>query len=328
MHHPKSTFRRALVVAASVGILAAGTASALAQSPSPSKPFRLIVPFPPGGGADSSVRMVADRLGKSMGVQVIVDNRAGAEGILAVNELRAAPPDGHTIMFGSPSALLYVPQTRTKPPYDPLRDIQPISHFTSFTYYLYVNDSIPVRTFAEFVNYVRKHPGKVAYGAGDATAHMVIALMAMHGKLDLNHIPYKGVTQATQDFAGGRIQVMVGSIDTAYQLKEKAFPLAVFTPQRSPLQPDVPTIMELGYPQVKLRPWTAFFAPAGTPKPVVDRLASEIDKVFRAPDLQEFFAARGSQLRASTPEAMRDMLIEQMPVWREAIVFAKVPIQD
>lgn len=328
MLNERSISRRALLISCGAGLSIVRSGHALGQGAFPSKPIRMIMPFPPGGGADSAVRMVAERLAKALGVQVVVDNRPGAEGILAVNELRAAPPDGHTLMFGSPSALLYVPQTRTRPPYDPLRDLQPISHFTSFTYFLFVNETIPAKTFVEFVEYARKHPGKVAYGAGDATAHMVTALMAMHSKLDLNYIPYKGVTQATQDFAGGRIQIMVGGVDTAYQLKDKAVPIAVFTPQRSPLRPEVPTVTELGYPQVKLRPWTAFFAPAGTPKAIIDRLADELGKVFAAPDLQEFFTKRGSQLRASTPEAMRDLLVEQMPVWREAISFARIPIQD
>jgi tripartite-type tricarboxylate transporter receptor subunit TctC len=218
--------------------------------------------------------------------------------------------------------------TRRKPPYDPLNDLEPVSHFTSFTYFLYAGDDVPASTLAELMDYVRENPGKVAYGAGDATSHMALTQIAMQGKLDLLYVPYKGVAQAFQDFAGGRIQLMVGTIDIHEQSKGKAKALAVLLPQRSPLRPDVPTFAEAGLPNLKLRPWTGWFAPAGTPKPVLDKLASTMDQVFKDPKLREMFAARGSVLEASTPDAMRAILIEQMPIWRETIQFAKIPIQD
>lgn len=308
--------------------LAASPRGAYAQQDFPSKPIRMILPFPPGGGADGSTRLVAEHLSKALGQMVIVDNKPGGEGMLAVNELRNSAADGHTILFGSPTALLYVPLTRVKPPFDPLKDLAAVSHFTSFTYFLYANDSVPVTTLAELIGYVRKNPGRVAYGAGDATSHMAMAQIAMQGDLDLLHVPYKGVTQAFQDFAGGRVQLMIGTIDIQEQSRGKAKALAVLLPQRSPLLPEVPTFAEAGLPNLKLRPWTGWFAPAATPRPVLDKLAATMAKVFKDPKLQEMFAARGSLLEASTPEAMRAILVEQMPIWRETIRFAKVPIQD
>jgi tripartite-type tricarboxylate transporter receptor subunit TctC len=293
-----------------------------------SKPLRIIVPFPPGGGGDTSVRMVADRLSRRIGVPVVVDNKAGAEGILAVNELRNAAPDGHTIMFGTPSALLYVPMTRSKPPYDPLRDLQPVSHLSSFTYFLFVNDSTPVKNFAEYVAYVQAHAGKVAFGAGDATGHMVMTQMAMQAKLDMVYVPYKGTGQALQDFVGNRIQAIPGTVDVAVQLKDRARPIAVFASQRSPVLPTVPTMAELGFPQAKFKAWSGFFAPAKTPKELVDKLSAEFAELFKEPELQEYFTTRGSTLSASTPEELRELLVEQLPIWREAIAFAKVPLKD
>jgi tripartite-type tricarboxylate transporter receptor subunit TctC len=299
-----------------------------AQTNFPSKPIRMILPFPAGGGADGAVRVVAEHLAKAMGVPFVVENKAGADGILAINELMNSAPDGHTIMFGSPTALHYVPLTRTKPPYDPLRDLQPISHFTSFTYFLYVNETVPANTFAEFLTHARASPGKLSYGTGDATSHMALALVAMHAKLDMVHVPYKGVSQAFQDFEGGRLNVMIGTVDLIAQSKGKARPLAVLLPQRSELRPDVPTFTEAGLPQINLRPWTAWFASAKTPKPIIDQLAAEMAKVFKQPQLREFFGSRGSLLEASTPEAMAQMLQEQMPIWRDTIRFAKIPMQD
>ena len=313
------------------GVAAAATTAPLqaySQSGFPSKPIRVLVPFPPGGGGDISVRLVAKSLATALGVPIIVDNKPGADGAIAAAELMRSSPDGHTIMFGSPSALLFVPLTHlTKPPYDTLKDFEPISHFLSFTYFLYVNDAVPASTMDEFLAYVRRNPGKIAYGTGDSTQIIALAQLSQQAKLDMINVPYKGTSQALQDFVGGRIQVMVSGIETIETTKGKAKPLAVLLPKRSALRSDVPTFAEAGLRQVNLRPWTGFFAPANTPKNVLERLSSQMALVFKQPELQEFFSSRGSILESSTPEAMRDILIEQIPVWRDAIKFAKVPTE-
>ena len=320
--------RRQILELGTAGLAMAAPLGLRAQPVFPSKLIRILVPFPAGGAGDQIVRLVAKPLGAALGVAVVVDNKPGADGAIAVSELMRSTPDGHTIMFGSPTALLFVPLTHlTKPPYDTLRDFEPISHFTSYSYFLFVNDELQVKTMEEFLAHVRKNPGKVAYGSGDSTQIVAMAQLCSQAKLDMIHVPYKGTSQVVTDFIGGRIQAVIGSVEIAELTKGKGKPLAVLLPKRSPLRPEVPTFTEAGLRTVTLRPWTGFFAPANTPKGVVDRLSKEMTTVFRQPDLQEYFSSRGGFLESSSPEVMRDILIEQIPVWRDAIKFAKLPTE-
>lgn len=284
------------------------------------RPLRVIVPFPAGGGGDTATRMVTDALAKQIGVPVVVDNKPGGDGVIAVQELLRSTPDGHTIMFGTPSALLYTPQlTPKKPPYDPLKDLVPITHFSSFTYFIYANDELPVKTMGELVDYVHKNPGKIAYGTGDSTQLVAMAQLSSQAKLDMIHVPYKGSSAAVVDFIGNRIQVMVGGFELVDQSKGKARPLATLLTERSPILPDVPTLTEAGLAPVTTKPWTAFFAPAGTPSAVIAQLNAAFAVAFQDRKVQAFFKARGSVVEGSTPEAMRQILVNQMPVFAQAI---------
>ena len=322
MQHTHSSRRQFL------GLMGAGLAGSALVLPGAasaadtlgSRPVRIIVPFPAGGGGATLTRMVGDALSQQLKLPVVVENKPGGDGVIAVQELLRAAPDGHTIMFGTPSALLYTPQlTPKRPPYDPLKDLAPITHFSSFTYYVYVSDALPVKTMGELVDYVRKHPGKVAYGTGDSTQLVAMAQLCDQAKLDMIHVHYKGTSQAFTDFMGGRIQVMVGGFDLEEQSKGKALPLATLLPERSPLKPNVPTLGEAGLAPVTTRAWTAFFAPAKTPVPIIDQLNKAFAATFQNPKLQDFFKSRGSVLQASTPEAMHELLVEQMPVFAKAI---------
>lgn len=284
------------------------------------RPVRIIVPFPAGGGGDISTRMVAEGLARQLGVPVVVENKPGGDGVIAVNELLRSSPDGHTIMFGTPSALLYTPQLTPKnPPYDPLKDLTPITHFSTFAYFIYVSNQLPVKTMDEFVDYVHKNPDKLAYGTGDSTQLVAMAQLCAQAKLDILHVPYKGSSAAFTDFMGGRIQVMVNGFDMVEQSKGKGIPLATLLPQRSPLLPNVPTLAEAGLAPVTTRAWTAFFAPGKTPRPIIDQLNAAFVETFKEPKIQEFFNARGSAVSSSTPEAMHQLLAGQMPVFASAI---------
>ncbi len=300
--------------------------SANAQATFPSKTIRIVVPFPAGGAADSSVRMIAKPLSEALGQSVIVDNKPGGDGTIASHELMRAAPDGHTIMFGTASAMIYVPLIHvTKPPYDPIADFSPVSHFSSFTYFLFVHESIPVKTMQEFVAYTKANPGKVSYGTGDSTSIIAMAQLEMATKLDMVHVPYRGGAPAVADLSAGRIQLMLGAVDLEAKLQGKVRPLAVLLPKRSSLKPDVPTFAEAGLPQVNLLPWSGFFAPAKTPGPILERLSSDLIKIFQRPELQDFFARNGSILEGSSPAALGELLKTQLVLWRDMIKFAKIP---
>lgn len=320
------TRRRSLSLGGAALLL--GSGAVRAQPDFPSRPVRILIPFPPGGGGDVSVRMIAKPLSEALGVPVVVDNKPGGDGTIAASDLMRSPPDGYSLLFGTPTSLLYAPLINvTKPPYDPLRDFEAVSAFTSFTYFMFVNDTVPADTIEGFIDYVRRHPGKVAYGTGDSTSMIAMAQFQMYGKLDMTHVPYKGGAQAVVDFAGGRLQVIIGSLDLVGQLQGKARPLVVLLPKRSSLRPQIPTFSEIGLPQVNLLPWTGFFAPAHTPRPILEKLSSVMAKVFRRPELLEFFGSRGSILQASTPEELKQLVASQLPAWREAIRYAKIPTQ-
>ncbi len=322
----RKIFRRGILVSvAALSLMGLGVTHA--QTAFPNKPIRILVPFAAGGAGDIAVRKIGQPLTDALGVPVVVENKPGADGLIAVQELMRSPSDGYTIMFGTPSALLFVPLTHTKPPYDTLRDFEPVSHFSSFTYFLLVHESLPVKTVQEFIAYARNNPGKLSSGSGDSTSQVAIAQLVSSAKLDIVNVPYKGGAPALQDFMGDRIQVMIGGIDVIQKSNGKAKPLAVLLPKRSDKMPDVPTFAEAGLPEINTRAWSGFFAPSKTPKPVLERLAKEMDKVFKQPDLQAFFGRTGGVLEASTPDEMRAILVQQIPVWRDAIKFANIPVQ-
>lgn len=326
-HTVPTTHRRhllALGLAASLGVPLA----ARAQDQSANRPLRILVPFTAGGAGDIAVRMMEKVLSPVLGVPVVVDNRPGADGTIAVAELMRSPADGSTIMFATATTVLYVPLTHpTKPPYDPLRDFDPVSHFSSFTFFVIAHESLGVTTIPQLIAHLKANPGKVAFGYGDSTSLIGMAQFEAQAQVDVVNVPYKGSAQALTDFMGDRLQLIVGDADTVAKIKGKGRPLAVLLAKRSPLMPDVPTFGEVGFPQVNVRPWSGFVAPARTPKPVLDRLSAAITLALTDAKLKEFFAARGSIIEGSTPEAFRQLISEQLPVWRDAIKFAKIPVE-
>ena len=319
-------FRRVVLISAAA-LMLMGLGVAHAQTTFPNKPLRILVPFTAGGAGDTAVRKLAQPLSEALGVSVVVDNKPGADGLIAVQELMRSPADGHTIMFGTPSALLFVPLTHTKPPYETLRDFEPVSHFTSFTFFLLVHESVPVKTVQELIAYARNNPGKLTSGTGDSTSQVAMAQLASTTKVDIVNATYKGSAAALTDFISGRIQLTIGGVELIAKAQGKAKALAVLLPKRSDKMPDVPTFAEAGLPEINTRAWSGFFAPAKTPKPALERLSKAMDKTFKQPDLQAFFNMTGGVLEASTPDEMRAILVEQIPVWRDAIKFANIPVQ-
>ena len=265
-------------------------ASASAQH-YPTKPVRLIVAFAPGGASDVLARLLAQRLGDSLGQSVIVDNRPSAGGIIGTDLVAKAAPDGYTLLLGSAAAFAIAPHLAIKLPYDTRRDFVPIAPFTRLTFVLNVNPRVDVRSIKDLVALGKSRPGTLNIGsAGNGTTtHMVGELFKRTAGVDLVHVPYKGAGPAMIDLISGQIQVLFdAAITTLPQLKAgRIRALAVGSPERSALFPGLPTIIEAGLPGFTAGNWFGIFAPAKVPAALVRRLNSEISKVIDTPDTRE-----------------------------------------
>ena len=308
--------RQALAAAGSLVLGGALPSIARAQSDWPTKPVRLVVPFPAGGGADLGARVVSVHLGSAFGKPVVVENRAGADGAVAALEVIKSAPDGHTLYFGTATSMSYTPSLKKNPPYDPVADFTPISTFCIFTFYLMVAPSVPARTLAELVSYVRANPGKLTYATGNSTSILAMAQLTQNNKLEMTHVPYKGEAQAALDLIGGRIPIMFATPAILPQLlKEKFTPVAVLLPKRTSTMPDVPTMAEAGQPLVNIMPWGGLFGPAKMPRELVDRVSRDFGTVMRRADVGEQYEKLGLFPTPSSPQVMADLVKDQLAAW-------------
>lgn len=311
------THRRAFLV--TVGsALAAAAAPVGAQGQYPAKPIRLVVPFPPGGGADIAARVIAVPLGEALGQPIIVDNRAGADGVIAGEALMKAPPDGYTLLFGTATGMSAVFAFRKSVPYDPVTDFTPVSRMGTFVFFLFVNEEVPAKSVPELLAHVRANPGKLNYGTGSGTGIISSAQLLQVAKLDMVHIPYKGEALVTADMiAGGRVQMMfaAGGPALPHVRSGKLRALATLLPNRSPLLPEVPTLAEAGI-KLSIDPWGGLFGPAGLPRDVVDRLNREMVKVLGRPDIREQLGRLAFDAQSSTPDEFRSFVRDQLGTWK------------
>jgi tripartite-type tricarboxylate transporter receptor subunit TctC len=327
MHAPASTRRRSLVLGA--GALAALPATAFAQASFPSKPLRIIVPFPAGGGADVGARNLAQHLSTSLGKPVVVENRAGGDGVIAALEAKKADPDGHSIYFATASSFSYVPATRRNPGYDPIADFIPLSHFVTFTFFLMVHESVPGKTLADVIAHVRANPGKLSYASANSTGILGMAQLAASAGLEMTHVPYKGEATVPVDMIPGRVQLFWATPAVTPQLMKdgKCRPVAVLLPNRSPAMPEVPTIAEAGQPLVDISPWGGMFAPAKTPKDICERLTRELRAAMGKPDLLETMNKFGLIMRSSSADELGQFTKAQLDAFAKAVRIAKIPIE-
>ncbi len=290
INHPRRRLLTAL--AAGSALLVASTARAQAF---PNKPLRLIVGFAPGGAADVMARIVAKGLGAQLGQQIIVDNKPGADGILAAQVLMRAAPDGYTLMMGTNTATVAVPALRPNPPYDPFKAFTPISSAGEFSMFLAVSPSLPSRNLAEFLDHVAANPGKYNSGSSNSAAELaMLQLLGTRGGKVVN-ARYKGDVQAMTDLVGGQIHMMfsTGTLTPTFARDGKIRPLLTLLPKRSPLLPEVPTAAELGLGKLTITPWAGFFGPAGMPAEVVDKLSQELRNALARPDVHDQLVGQG-----------------------------------
>jgi tripartite-type tricarboxylate transporter receptor subunit TctC len=287
------TIRRRRLIAA-LPLLPLVPSSALAQA-WPDKPLRLVVPFAPGGAADTIARVVAKGLAAQLSQQVNVENKPGANGIIAAQEVIRATPDGYTFMLGTNTALVAEPSLRDPPPYDPFKAFTPLSSAGEFSMFLAVSPSLPSGSLKEFLDHVAANPDKYNSGSSNSAAELaMLQLLATRGAKVVN-ARYKGDVQAMTDLVGGQIHMMfsTGTLTPGFVKDGKIKSLVTLLPQRSPLLPDVPTASELGIGALTITPWAGFFGPAGMPGAVVDKLSLELRNALARPDVREQLVAQG-----------------------------------
>jgi tripartite-type tricarboxylate transporter receptor subunit TctC len=327
--------RRATIVAVlSLALLCTG-ALAHAAAPGaaqvfPAKPLRLIVPFPAGASSDIVGRMLGEKLSEQLGEQVVPDNRAGAGGNLGIAFAAKSPPDGYTMVIATAS-IAVSPSLYTKLGYDPVKDLAPVARLTNIPNILLVHPSVPAKTLRQFINLARAHPGKLNFGSGGVgtTNHLANELLKHLEKIDMVHVPYKGVTQAMLAMMGGEVDEVVMPVPTALMHIHagKVRPLAVLTEQRIAALPDVPTGIEAGVAGFTMPLWYGMFAPAGTPRDIVSRLSRELVKALETPDLRERLAALGVDPWPGTPEELGELLRADIERYGTVVRAARVPRQ-
>ena len=306
------------------GALVLAIAPAAAQAADyPVKPIRVIVHSPPGGAPDVVARIIAERLGPALGQPVIVDNRPGASGTIALAAVAKAEPDGHTLGTISPPQVV-APALMSRMPYDTARDLAPVRETTRASMLLVVRAESPLRTVAALIATARAQPGRLTYGsAGNGTPqHLAAEAFKRAAGIDLHHVPYKGAPAAVSAMLGEQIDLMFTSAVTigAHIRASKLQPLATTGASRQPGFPDVPTLAELGFSGFEVRDWQGLVAPANTPKPVLERIAREVARVLEQPEVAERLAAVGVEpVGDSDPERFGSLLRRESERWARVV---------
>src|SRR5690349_11238522 len=308
-------------------VIAASVAGAQAQS-YPAKPLRMIVPFPPGGGVDFVGRIVGQKLSDRLGQQVAIDNRAGANGIVGLEALKSAPPDGYTIAAASAGPLTVNPFIYKKLSYDPLRDFTPIANMINFPLLLVVHPSLPVRNVKDLILLARSRPGQLSYsssGVGNS-GHLAAELFDSMAKVRILHVPYKGTAPAGVALLSGEVQLTFSSIPTVlpYVRSGRLRALGVGNVERIASLPDFPTIAEAGLPGYEAYAWAGMIGPANMPAAIVQRLSKEITEIVVMKDVTERMLAEGTVPTPSGPDEFAAYMRAELKKWGEVVKLAGI----
>jgi len=318
-----------IIVALAAALAMVANASAQGY---PGRPITLVVGFAPGGGTDTVARVMQKKLGELLGQTIVVENRAGAGGIIAADLVSKAAPDGYTILLATIAALAVAPHLNSKLPYNPLRDFAPISMATVSGNVLVVNPSLPARNIAEYVKEANSRPGGLPYGTSGvgSAGNLAGELFRLTAKANLIHVPYKGGGPAMSDLLGGQIPSVFASATTAVpQVKSgKLRALGTTSAKRSATMPEVPTIAEQGYPGYEATNWYAFVGPAKLPKDIVLRLNREIVKTLRDPETYAAIFKQGEEPTPSTPEELAQHMAREYATWGRVIKEAGIPVEQ
>jgi tripartite-type tricarboxylate transporter receptor subunit TctC len=311
-------------------LLAVLPATTFAQGTYPTKPVRLIVAFPPGGSTDIIARLVGHKLGERVGQQVVVDNRGGAGGTIGTELAARASADGYTLTMGTTSTHVIAPAAYPNVKYDPVKDFEPITLVASTPYLLVLHPSVQARSLKEFVGLMKAQPGKLNYASAGAgsTTQIAMEMLKIASGTDIVHIPFKGNGPAGAALMGGEVQALFGSMPAVlpHAKSGKMRAIAVGTAKRSPALPDVPTVAESGYPGFEVSLWLGFFAPKGTPGPVVKKLYGELTTIAKTPEMKEQFERNGADPLTTTPAELSKLMQSELAKYRKVIKAANIKL--
>ena len=300
------------------------------SQPYPTKPIRLVVTYPAGGGADAMARLISPRLGEALGQPVVVENRGGASGTIAAELVAKSAPDGSTLMLDA-TAFAVNPSLYPKLPYDPEKAFAPVTLLALFPNVVVVHPSNPVSSISELIAKIKAEPGKIAFASsGNGSAqHLAAELFRQRAGLQMVHVPYKGGGPALIDVMGGQVPVYFGNMASAlpHVKNGKLKALAVTSAQRAAAAPDLPTVAESGMPGYQVYEWNAIFAPAGTPPAIINRLQREIAKVVKIPEVRDRMLALGGEIVASSPADLGAWVREQAASWARVVRAGNIKLE-
>jgi tripartite-type tricarboxylate transporter receptor subunit TctC len=287
----------------------------------PSRNITLVLPFAAGSGTDTTTRLIANEVSKSIGQQLVVDNKPGANGMLAATHVARAAPDGYTLFVTTNTTHSANPSLMKQLTYDPVKDFTPIARTGNLPFMLVINPDIPAKSVQELTAYAKANPGKLTYASGSSAAIVMGATYSRRAGLDLLHVPYKSSPPALTDVIGGRVSMMFIDIPTGLPLVAagKLRGLAVTTRDRSTLLPETPSMQEAGVPDFDITSWQGWFGPANMPKEVVAKLNAEVRKVIENPDIRKQLGERGMDAFSGTPEQLSKFVDEQLVLWTRLI---------
>ncbi|MBK8665553.1 MAG: tripartite tricarboxylate transporter substrate binding protein BugE [Burkholderiales bacterium] len=320
--------RRHLIALAAATLTASGT---FAQATYPAKPIRLIVPFAPGGTTDIIARVVADPLGKALGQAVVVDNKAGAGGIIGAAEAARAAPDGYTLSVATVSTTAANPAINTKITYDPVTDFVPVINIAATPNLIAVNPSFPAKDYKSFVDLLKKSPGQFSYASSGTggIGHLQTELWKSLAGLFVTHIPYRGAGPALNDVVAGQVPIIFDNVPSSLPFIKsgRLVPLVVAAPQRLAELPNVPTFKEVGLEPVNRMAYYGILAPKGTPKDIVDKVNAATKKVLEDAAVKKRIEDTGSFIIANTPEQFAQQIKDELAVYKQVVAKQKLTLQ-
>ncbi len=330
MRHHRTLFLGKLA-AAVASVLALGVAPTLAQDAFPTKPLRMLVPFPPGGVVDLLARLIAPRMGEGLKQNVLVDNRPGANGNIASEIVAKSQPDGYTLLFGQVSNLAVNPAIYKNVPFDPIKDMAPVGLVAATPQIMVVSSAAKLQSIAEVIAAVKAKPGEVTFassGNGSMT-HMGLELMQLSAGIKFLHVPYKGAAPAAIDVIGGRADLFMAAAPSVkgHMRSGKLKAIAVTSAKRIPELPDVPTLAESGFPGFETTNWFAVMGRAGTPAPVIARLNAVLNAALADADVKAKIATESGEVLGGSPDRLAKQLATDLAKWKKVVKEANLKLE-